>query len=66
MVTKRPTRKPLAAKRARKATPLKPQLTLAERIAAIGARIPEDQLKDIPTDAARNLDHYLYGSPKQD
>lgn len=44
----------------------KSKLTLAERIAAIGARIPEDQLKDIPKDAARNLDHYLYGSPKQD
>ncbi len=61
MVTKKPT-----ARSSRQSQPRKSQLTLAERIAAIGARIPEDQLKDIPTDAARNLDHYLYGSPKQD
>ncbi len=61
MVTKKPIRHSQQPKPRRKH-----ELTLAERIAAIGARIPEDQLKDIPTDAARNLDHYLYGSPKQD
>lgn len=30
----------------------------------LGARIPEDELDQIPTDLARNLDHYLYGAPK--
>ena len=61
MVIRKPKAKP--TKRSR---PEKRELSSAERIAAISARIPEDQFKDIPTDAARNLDHYLYGAPKQD
>jgi len=41
------------------------ELTLVQRLAAIGDRLsPEDRAK-IPTDVARNVDHYLYGAPKQ-
>jgi hypothetical protein len=27
--------------------------------------IPEEELDKIPTDASKNLDHYLYGAPKK-
>ena len=29
-------------------------------------RIPEEELAKIPPDFSRNLDHYLYGAPKQE
>ncbi|MGA3372782.1 MAG: type II toxin-antitoxin system ParD family antitoxin [Terracidiphilus sp.] len=35
-----------------------------ETIVKIGKKIPEEEWAGIPTDLARNLDHYLYGSPK--
>jgi Arc/MetJ-type ribon-helix-helix transcriptional regulator len=35
-----------------------------ETIIEIGKNIPEEEWEGIPTDLARNLDHYLYGSPK--
>jgi Arc/MetJ-type ribon-helix-helix transcriptional regulator len=35
-----------------------------ETIIKIGQSIPEEAWEGIPTDLARNLDHYLYGSPK--
>ena len=44
----------------------KRELTLAERIIEIGKRIPPEELARHPRDGARNLEHYLYGSPKQD
>ena len=40
------------------------ELSWAERIAALGSGISDAELARIPTDAARNLDHYLYGAPK--
>lgn len=43
----------------------KRSLTLAERIAAIGSTIPPRERATIPTDLARNLDHYLYGAPRK-
>ena len=27
--------------------------------------VPEDELAKLPTDGAKNLDHYLYGAPKR-
>jgi hypothetical protein len=30
------------------------------------AKIPPEELDRFPTDMAANLDHYLYGAPKQD
>lgn len=44
----------------------KRELALWEKIVARGKRIPDEELARIPTDGARNLDHYLYGAPKQD
>ncbi len=35
-----------------------------EVAAEIGACIPDDAIRAIPNDLARNLDHYLYGAPK--
>ncbi len=31
----------------------------------IGSRVPEDQWAKVPSDLAKNLHHYLYGSPKE-
>ncbi len=35
-----------------------------EVIAEIGASIPDEEWKKVPTDLARNYKHYLYGAPK--
>jgi len=36
-----------------------------ETIAEIGKSIPEEEWDKVPTDLAANLDHYLYGEPKE-
>jgi len=36
-----------------------------ERIAEIGKSIPEEEWDKVPTDLAANLDHYLYGEPRE-
>ena len=36
-----------------------------ERIAALGAQIPPEELDKLPTDGASQHDHYLYGTPKR-
>ena len=38
---------------------------LWEKIIEAGYRIPEEELKDLPTDLAANVDHYAYGLPKR-
>lgn len=35
-----------------------------ERIAALSADAPKEELDKVPTDGAAQLDHYLYGHPK--
>jgi hypothetical protein len=35
-------------------------------LAKIGEQIPKEVRATIPRDAARNVDHYLYGAPKED
>jgi putative addiction module CopG family antidote len=35
-----------------------------ETIVELGRRVPEEEWEKIPTDFAKNLDHYLYGAPK--
>jgi len=35
-----------------------------EVIAELGSQIPASEWEKVPSDAARNLDHYLYGAPK--
>jgi hypothetical protein len=59
--TAAPKRAPAAAKRKPKR-----ELALWEKIVARGKRIPPEEVANHPTDGARNLDHYLYGVPKQD
>lgn len=36
-----------------------------ERIAALTADAPPEELVKLPCDGAENVDHYLYGSPRQ-
>ena len=40
--------------------------TLLHLIKEIHKKYPQDDWDDIPTDAAKNLHHYLYGRPKVD
>lgn len=35
-----------------------------EAIVNLGHQVPEEEWAQIPNDLARNVDHYLYGSPK--
>jgi hypothetical protein len=37
---------------------------LMEKIRSIWADVPDSEWEKVPRDGARNLDHYLYGSPK--
>jgi len=37
-----------------------------ERILELGASIPEEELEKVPKDLSINLDHYLYGAPKEE
>jgi antitoxin component of MazEF toxin-antitoxin module len=39
--------------------------TLAERIAALTADAPPEELDKLPIDGASQHDHYLYGTPKR-
>ena len=36
-----------------------------ELLANLGASIPPEEVAKLPTDLARNVDHYLYGAPKR-
>jgi Arc/MetJ-type ribon-helix-helix transcriptional regulator len=33
---------------------------------AIGSSVPNDEWSKVPTDLSKNLDHYLYGSPREE
>jgi hypothetical protein len=37
-----------------------------ETVVAIGARIPDEEWEKVPKDLSKNLDHYLYGAPKEE
>jgi hypothetical protein len=37
-----------------------------EEVMELGASIPDEEWAKVPTDLAKNLDHYLYGSPKEE
>ncbi|AKV67363.1 MULTISPECIES: hypothetical protein [Microcystis] len=38
-----------------------------QRIAEIGALVPQSEWrKHLPTDFARNFEHYMYGAPRED
>ena len=36
-----------------------------EVLAEMGAKIPDEEWAKIPKDLSKNLDHYLYGAPKE-
>lgn len=40
--------------------------TIWEEIIEIGNSIPDEEIKKLPKDLAQNLDHYLYGCPKNE
>ena len=39
--------------------------TLTESLLEISNSVPKEAWKDVPTDLAENVDHYLYGHPKK-
>jgi hypothetical protein len=39
--------------------------SITEKIAAIMADVSEEDWSKLPTDLSDNLDHYIYGTPKQ-
>ncbi len=39
--------------------------SLEEKIAAIMADVPDEEWAKLPPDLSDNLDHYIYGAPKQ-
>jgi hypothetical protein len=61
--TSKPARKPAPK---RKSENVQRDPTLWADLLAIANRIPEESLKKLPRDGSRNLDHYLYGTPKKD
>lgn len=46
--------------------PTKRRRPIWEIGAEIAASIPDEEAKKLPTDLSRNLDHYLYGVPKEE
>ena len=65
MAVRKPTPKTRAKRAPAKRRASKRAPTIWEEIIEIGKSIPEEDLAKIPTDASRNLDHYLYGAPKK-
>jgi antitoxin component of MazEF toxin-antitoxin module len=43
----------------------RPRLPIWERIAALTADAPREELAKLPIDGASQHDHYLYGTPKR-
>ena len=39
--------------------------TLLEKLAVISSRVPDEVWEKVPTNGAKSIDHYLYGSPKR-
>jgi hypothetical protein len=57
---------PTAEKPAEGAFPTASVRPIWEIIEEIGAAVPESDWAKVPRDLAKNLDHYLYGAPKQE
>ena len=64
MTIRKPTTREVTRKRAPHKA--KREMNIFDKIIELGRTIPPDERANFPTDGARNLDHYLYGSPKQD
>jgi hypothetical protein len=63
MVTKRTSNSEPARKRAPKK---RTSTSIWDELAAIGDKVPKEAWEGVPRDLARNFDHYLDGSPRQD
>jgi hypothetical protein len=59
-------RKPASGKPARERRAKRATTNIWEELAELGRQIPDEELAKLPRDLARNFDHYLDGSPKQD
>jgi hypothetical protein len=59
-------RKPTSRKPAKRVSKPKRQLSIFEKIEALGRAIPAEEQAGHPRDGARNLHHYLHGAAKQD
>jgi len=46
-------------------TPDKSAQTIETRLAALAAQVPAEQWEQLPPDLGDQLDHYIYGTPKQ-
>jgi hypothetical protein len=44
---------------------IKPKKSIFEKVLELGASVPVEEWDKVPTDLAKNLDHYLYGAPKK-
>jgi hypothetical protein len=64
-IERKPAKRLRAVKARKEAAPSSVQ-ELFESIAEMGRRMPPEIRAKIPTDLARNHEHYLYGHPKQD
>ncbi|MDP9239008.1 MAG: hypothetical protein M3P30_16705 [Chloroflexota bacterium] len=66
MTLKRTSRKqPVSGRRTPGKHPM-PDRSFWDGIAELGRSLPGEEWAKIPRDAARNLDHYLDGTPRQD
>jgi hypothetical protein len=59
-------RKPASSKPPRERRAKQTPTNIWEEIAELGKSIPKADRARMPRDGARNFDHYLDGSPKQD
>jgi len=57
---------PTAEKATEEAVPDASVRPIWEIIEEIGASVPESDWAKVPRDLSKNLDHYLYGAPKQE
>ena len=58
------TKKPTTARKTKPA-PLKKQHSIVAIFRELASRIPEEELRRLPTDLAEQHDHYIYGTPKK-
>jgi len=65
MATRKSAKTPARRGRARAARAKKPR-NIWLGLSAIGSSVPKAARAALPRDGARNLDHYLDGSPKED
>lgn len=66
MTIRRPEKPAAKRKRKRADDAVRRDPTLLDDLLAIAAGIPEEDLARLPKDGSRNLEHYLYGTPKKD